>query len=69
MPELIAIIGSSCRLSGGSSSLSKLWDLLQDPRNLRTEIPLSRFNTDTFYHENGDYHGVCYHDLGFSPSP
>ncbi|KAI0481398.1 thiolase-like protein [Xylariaceae sp. FL0804] len=55
--EPIAIIGSSCRLPGGASSPSKLWDLLKDPADILKEIPPSRFNTDGFYHQDGEHHG------------
>lgn len=57
--EPIAIVGSSCRFPGDASSPSKLWDLLQEPRDLRKKIPVDRFNPDGFYNENGEYHGVC----------
>lgn len=53
----IAIIGSGCRLPGGATSPSKLWELLQEPRDLSKKIPRSRFNPDGFYHENGTRHG------------
>ncbi|KAI1271325.1 hypothetical protein F5Y07DRAFT_405762 [Xylaria sp. FL0933] len=51
-PEPIAIIGTACRFPGGASSPSKLWDLLRSPRDVRTEIPNSRFNARGFYHED-----------------
>lgn len=53
----IAIIGSGCRLPGGADSPSKLWDLLQNPRQVAEPIPLDRFSAPGFYHENGQYHG------------
>lgn len=56
--EPIAIIGMGCRFPGGSSSPSKLWDLLKDPRDVAQEIPLSRFNIDRFYHKDGAHHGT-----------
>lgn len=56
--EPVAIIGSSCRLPGGASSPSKLWTLLQNPRDLLSEIPPSRFNAKAFYHEDPEHHGV-----------
>ncbi|KAJ0124367.1 hypothetical protein J7T55_005705 [Diaporthe amygdali] len=56
--EPIAIVGSGCRLPGGATSPSKLWDLLQDPRDVLSDISLKdRFETRGFHHENGDYHG------------
>ncbi|KAI9147229.1 Acyl transferase/acyl hydrolase/lysophospholipase [Paramyrothecium foliicola] len=56
--EPIAIIGSACRFPGGVSSPSKLWDLLRRPRDVRTEIPPSRFNVDRFYHPDRLHHGT-----------
>ncbi|KAK3317501.1 putative polyketide synthase [Cercophora scortea] len=55
--EPIAIVGSACRFAGGASSPSKLWEILQEPIDLRKEIPASRFNLEGFYHPDGSYHG------------
>ncbi|KAI3400061.1 hypothetical protein diail_4599 [Diaporthe ilicicola] len=56
--EPIAIVGSGCRLPGGATSPSKLWDLLQDPRDVLSDIgSRDRFETRGFHHENGDHHG------------
>lgn len=55
--EPIAIIGSACRFAGGASSPSKLWDLLRNPRDVRSVIPNSRFNAESYYHPNPAYHG------------
>ncbi len=57
-PEPIAVVGTSCRLPGGSSTPSKLWTLLKDPRDLLVEVPPSRFNVRNFYHPDGEHHGV-----------
>ena len=54
--EPIAVVGSGCRFPGNSSNPSRLWDLLQDPRDVQRKI--DRFNPDTFYHEDGHYHGA-----------
>lgn len=56
--EPIAIIGSGCRFPGESSSPSKLWDLLREPRDVLTEIPTDRFNPHGFYHPDGQHHGT-----------
>lgn len=56
--EPIAIVGSSCRFPGSSSSPSKLWELLKNPKDILKEIPESRFNPEGFYNDNGEYHGV-----------
>ncbi|KAK4205028.1 hypothetical protein QBC40DRAFT_261048 [Triangularia verruculosa] len=55
--EPIAIIGSGCRLPGGASSPSKLWDLLRNPRDLLRKI--DRFDVDGFYHPDGRHHGTA----------
>lgn len=56
--EPIAIIGSGCRLPGGASSPSKLWDILRKPRDLLRKIDIDRFNTNGFYHPDGRHHGT-----------
>ncbi|RYP47174.1 hypothetical protein DL768_006724 [Monosporascus sp. mg162] len=56
-PEPIAIVGSACRFAGGATSPSKLWEVLRDPKDIRSEIPDSRFNAKGFYHANGTHHG------------
>ncbi|KAL4968119.1 uncharacterized protein BDV14DRAFT_197349 [Aspergillus stella-maris] len=55
--EPIAIVGSSCRFPGGATSPSKLWELLENPRDIVQEIPASRFNTKAFYHPDSQHHG------------
>ena len=55
--EPIAIVGSACHFAGDVDSPSKLWELLRDPRDVRSEIPESRFNVEGFYHPNYAHHG------------
>jgi hybrid polyketide synthase/nonribosomal peptide synthetase ACE1 len=55
--EPIAIIGSGCRFPGNASSASRLWELLQDPRDCLTEIPKDRFNWEGYHYANGPHHG------------
>lgn len=55
--EPIAIIGSACRFAGNATSPSKLWELLESPRDVLTPIPESRFSAEGFYHPDGLYHG------------
>ena len=55
--EPIAIVGSACRLPGGSSSPSKLWALLQHPRDILSEFPRDRLNLSSFHKANGEHHG------------
>jgi acyl transferase domain-containing protein len=59
--EPIAIVGSSCRFPGGATSPSKLWDLLEKPRDVLQEIPNSRFNINAFHHPDSQHHGVRVH--------
>ncbi|KAI0520879.1 polyketide synthase PksB [Xylaria bambusicola] len=56
--EPIAVVGSGCRFPGGSNTPSKLWELLQNPRDLSTKVPNSRFNVDKFYHPEATHHGT-----------
>ncbi|QKX55823.1 uncharacterized protein TRUGW13939_02921 [Talaromyces rugulosus] len=48
--EPIAIIGMGCRLPGGATSTSKLWDLLLKGRSGYCQVPSSRFETSLFHH-------------------
>ncbi|KAL7809312.1 polyketide synthase [Trichoderma aethiopicum] len=60
--EPIAVIGSACRFPGASSSPSKLWELLQQPRDVLKEFHPERLNLSRFYHKSGDTHGAT--DVG-----
>ena len=55
--EPIALIGSGCRFPGESNSPSKLWDLLSRPRDVLSQIPQERFDSEGFYHPDGLHHG------------
>ncbi|KAI1172111.1 hypothetical protein F4777DRAFT_593117 [Nemania sp. FL0916] len=57
--EPIAIVGRACRAPGDSTSPSKLWELLKDPRDvLNDRIPSTRFNPNGFHHPEGaEHHG------------
>lgn len=55
--ELIAVIGSACRFPGNTNTTSELWELLNDPKDLQSEIPNDRFNIDAFHHPDGAHHG------------
>ncbi|KAF3759881.1 hypothetical protein M406DRAFT_269792 [Cryphonectria parasitica EP155] len=57
-PEPIAIVGSACRFPGGASSPAALWELLQRPRDVGTDIPEDRFDLRGFYHPDGSHHGT-----------
>ncbi|CAH0043544.1 unnamed protein product [Clonostachys solani] len=54
----IAIVGMSCRFSGGADSPEKLWELLAEGRNTWTKVPESRYNQTAFYHPEGTRAGV-----------
>ncbi|KAK3296398.1 uncharacterized protein B0H64DRAFT_461504 [Chaetomium fimeti] len=64
-PEHIAITGTACRFPGGATSPSKLWQLLTNPRNVRTRIPTTRFDPDGFYNEDGRRHGCTNADKAY----
>lgn len=52
--EPIAIIGMSCKFSGGATDPEKLWDLLASGRTGWSEIPEERFNLKGVYHSNNE---------------
>ncbi|EME40768.1 hybrid polyketide synthetase [Dothistroma septosporum NZE10] len=54
--EPIAVVGSGCRFPGGSTNPSRLWSLLQEPRDVLRKI--DRFKAENFYNEDGHYHGA-----------
>ncbi|KAI0544501.1 hypothetical protein F4679DRAFT_589426 [Xylaria curta] len=57
--EPIAIVGSGCHFAGNVDSASGLWELLRQPRDVRSVIPDDRFSPEGWYHPNGSYHGHC----------
>ncbi|KAL7953263.1 putative polyketide synthase [Trichoderma compactum] len=52
--EPIAIIGMSCKFSGGVTDPETLWDLLASGRTGWSEIPEERFNLKGVYHPNNE---------------
>lgn len=46
----IAIVGMSCRLSGGVSTLDDFWTMLSRSRDGWRPIPEERFTPKAFYH-------------------
>ncbi|PKX95405.1 non-reducing polyketide synthase pyr2 [Aspergillus novofumigatus IBT 16806] len=56
--EPIAIVGTGCRFPGSSSSPARLWDLIQNPRDVASKVPSGRFNVGAFYHPNSQQHGA-----------
>ncbi|KAJ5609196.1 type I iterative polyketide synthase [Penicillium herquei] len=50
--EPIAIIGMSCKFSGGASNPEKLWNLMASGKTGWSEIPEDRYNLKGVYHAN-----------------
>ncbi|KAJ5675037.1 Acyl transferase/acyl hydrolase/lysophospholipase [Penicillium maclennaniae] len=50
--EPIAVIGMSCKFSGGASNPEKLWDLMASGKTGWSEIPEDRYNLKGVYHSN-----------------
>lgn len=50
--EPIAIIGMSCKFSGGASNPDKLWDLMAAGKTGWSEIPVERYDLKGIYHHN-----------------
>lgn len=57
MKEPIAIVGTACRFPGSASSPAKLWELLRNPTDVRSDFEVGKLNLSSFYHPNGDHHG------------
>lgn len=51
--EPVAIISTACRFAGSSSTPSKLWELLENPRDVASQPPADRFNINAFYDPDG----------------
>lgn len=56
-PPPIAIIGTGCRLPGGVTRTSKLWELLLDPPDLVKNVPPDRFRWEGMHRPDG-HHNV-----------
>lgn len=50
--EPIAVIGMSCKFSGGASNPDKLWDLMAAGKTGWSPIPEDRYNLKGVYHAN-----------------
>jgi len=57
VPEAIAIVGMSCRLSGIATSPEGLWQMLSKGITGWTNSGGSRFHLDAFWHPQGDLSG------------
>ena len=50
--EPIAVVGMSCKFSGGANTSDKLWDLMAAGKTGWSEIPEDRYNLKGVYHTN-----------------
>ncbi|KAH0497490.1 hypothetical protein TgHK011_004790 [Trichoderma gracile] len=62
-PMPIAIVGMSCRLSGGVSTIDDFWTMLSRSRDGWRPIPEDRFSTKAFYHPDPQKKG-CFNNRG-----
>lgn len=62
--EPIAIIGLSCRFAGDARNSEELWKMMVEGRNAWSEVPLSRFNLEAFFHPDPEkLDTVCMPDI------
>lgn len=52
--DKLAIVGMSCRLPGGATSLDKFWDVLEQGLDVSRQIPADRFDVATHYDATGE---------------
>jgi acyl transferase domain-containing protein/acyl carrier protein len=58
--ESIAITGMACRFPGGADSPEMFWDILIHNRDVITEIPEERWNTELYYDPDPSASGKMY---------
>ncbi|KAK3343540.1 putative polyketide synthase, partial [Lasiosphaeria hispida] len=46
----LAIVGMACRFAGDVTSPEKLWELVSNGRDAWSDVPVERFNRQSFYH-------------------
>lgn len=56
-PEPIAVVGIGCRFPGGANTPAKLWELLEEKRDVLKPIPADRFNSNGFFDADGEKQG------------
>jgi asperthecin polyketide synthase len=49
----LAVVGISCRLSGGANDTELFWELLVEGRDVHTRVPAHRFDLDTHFDPTG----------------
>jgi acyl transferase domain-containing protein len=54
----IALVGMACRLSGGSDTPSKFWDMLMNKRSGFSTDAGNRFNHKAHWHPQNDMNGT-----------
>ncbi|KAF1965402.1 ketoacyl-synt-domain-containing protein, partial [Bimuria novae-zelandiae CBS 107.79] len=57
-PIPIAIIGTGCRLPGGISNASTLWETLLNPPDLVKDVPPERFRWEGIHRSDGRHNGI-----------
>ncbi len=62
--EPIAIVSMGCRFPGGVTSPGDLWRLLDEGRDVITEVPASRWDLGAFFDPNPEVHGRTYSRWG-----
>ncbi|MET9296823.1 SDR family NAD(P)-dependent oxidoreductase [Streptomyces sp. NPDC003077] len=62
--EPVAVVGVSCRLPGGVSSLDDLWQVLAEGRDVVSEVPADRFETARFVDTSRPRDGKSYTAAG-----
>ncbi|KAG9231668.1 polyketide synthase [Amylocarpus encephaloides] len=55
--ELVCVVGQACRLPGGISSPSELWDFIVKKNSAQGPTPQQSFNMKGFYHPGGGDRG------------
>jgi myxalamid-type polyketide synthase MxaB len=58
--EAIAIVGIGCRFPGNANTPELFWDLLSNGQDSVREIPLERWDIDSYYDPNPDAPGKMY---------
>lgn len=68
--EPIAVVGLGCRFPGGADTPERLWEILENRRDVVREVPRDRWDIDAFYDPNPEAVGRMYcRNGGFLDSP
>ena len=63
-PVPIAIVGIGCRFPGGAHDPETLWDMLSKGTDTWKDVPVERYNWQSFHHPNPDVQGSHNHRGG-----